>query len=311
MTQKTEPRNITFIGIGLMGSRMTARLLGAGYAVTIWNRSAEKCAPLVALGAVAAATPAEAVAKADVVITMLSAAPAVEEIYFGPGGIAEACPQDCILIDMSSLSPAFSRDYHARLAAMGRGHIDAPVSGGVNGAEAGTLAIMAGGTVEAIDRARPVFAPMGQMFHIGDGGAGQISKLVNQTIVHVTIGAVTEGLLLAASLGVDAGKVREAIGGGFCQSRILEVHGARMVERNFVAGGALQYVVKDLNGALTEAKGAHLALPLTQKVADIYRDMVSTGHGDYDHASLLLAYEAENAPHRVSPGVADKVPAKI
>ena len=234
MTRTTRDTRIAFIGIGLMGSRMAARLLDAGFAVAVWNRSGAKCDPLVDRGARRAASVADAVADADVAITMLAGAPAIEHVYFGADGIVGAAPRSCLLVDMSSVAPDIAQEMHRRLAEAGYAHLDAPVSGGVSGAEAGTLAIMAGGAAGTVQRARPVLETMGTVFHLGDGGAGQVCKLVNQTIVHVTIGAVTEGLMLAASLGVDAAKVREAIGGGYCQSRILEIQGEKMIARDFV-----------------------------------------------------------------------------
>ncbi len=308
MTKTDSATRIAFIGIGLMGSRMAARLLQAGFPVSVWNRSPDKCQPLVALGARHAASAADAVADADVAITMLAGAAAIEQVYFGADGIVPAAPQTCLLIDMSSVGPDYAQEAHRRLSEAGYAHLDAPVSGGVSGAEAGTLAIMVGGAAEDVERARPVLAVMGNVFHLGDGGAGQICKLVNQTIVHVTIGAVTEGLILASSLGVDAAKVREAIGGGYCQSRILEVHGQKMVDRDFVPGGPLEFSVKDLSKADEMAAGASLRLPLTRAVLQEYRDLVDSGRGGLDHSALLLAYEEANAPHRVSPGKTDRLP---
>jgi len=255
MTDTDSDTRIAFIGIGLMGSRMADRLLDAGFSLSVWNRSPDKCAPLVAKGARQAASVADAVSDADVAITMLAGAAAIEEVYFGANGIVAAAPASCLLIDMSSVAPDYAREIHWRLS-----------------------------------------------------GAGQICKLVNQTIVHVFIGAVTEGLMLATSLGVDAAKVREAIGGGFCQSRILEIHGQRMIDRDFVPGGPLEFSVKDLNKAAEMAEGAALDLPLTRAVLDEYRGLVDSGRGGYDHSALLLAYEEANAPHRISPGKSDRLP---
>ena len=300
-------RTVALIGVGLMGGPMVARLLSFGFRVQIWNKTASKCDPYVEQGAVAFDTAAKAASGAEIVITMLSDADAVREIYLGTGGVA-AASKDAIFIDMSSQSPETSRALHSDLLAKGIKHLDAPVSGGVAGAEAGTLAIMVGGSKDVYEEASWVFEPMGNPFYLGEAGAGQVCKLVNQTIVHITIGAISEGLLLASALGVDAGKVREAISGGFCQSRILELHGKRMVERDFVPGGPLKFSVKDLGGALTEAGEVDLALPLTQSVMAQYRELVQSGLGDLDHSALLKAYEAQNAPHRVSPDYEDQLP---
>jgi len=308
MTHANSDTRIAFIGIGLMGSRMATRLLEAGYALSVWNRSPEKCRPLVALGARQAGSVADAVSDADIAITMLAGAAAIDQVYFGADGIVPAAPPKCLLIDMSSVAPDYAQDAHHRLSEAGYAHLDAPVSGGVSGAEAGTLSIMVGGAAEDVERARPVLVTMGNVFHLGAGGAGQVCKLVNQTIVHVYIGAVTEGLLLASSLGVDAGKVREAIGGGFCQSRILEMHGQRMIDRDFVPGGPLEFSVKDLNKATEMAQEAALDLPLTRAVLERYRGLLDSGRGGLDHTALLLAYEEANAPHRVSPGKTDRLP---
>lgn len=309
MSKPHSQTRIAFIGIGLMGSCMATRLLEAGFSVSVWNRTEEKCRPLVALGARDSESVTDAVTDADMVITMLAGSQAIEQVYFGEDGVVHTAPSNCLLIDMSSLAPDIARDVHRRLSKAGYGHhLDAPVSGGVSGAENGTLSIMVGGAEQDVERARPVFEIMGNVFHLGEEGAGQVCKLVNQTIVHITIGAVTEGLLLASSLGVDAGKVREAIGGGYCQSRILEIHGLKMVDRDFVPGGPLEFSVKDLDKAVEMAEGATLDLPLTQSVLEQYRELLDSGRGRLDHSALLLAYEESNAPHRVSPDKTDRLP---
>ncbi len=308
MTQSNSKAHIAFIGIGLMGSRMASRLLEAGFTLSVWNRSRDKCRPLLAKGARHAASVAEAVADADVVITMLAGADAIEHVYFGADGVVPAAPHTSLLIDMSSVAPDIAQDNHRRLAEAGYAHLDAPVSGGISGAGSGTLSIMVGGAEKDVERARAVFEAMGNLFHLGEGGAGQICKLVNQTIVHVIIGAVTEGLMLAASLGVDAGRVREAIGGGYCQSRILEIHGQKMIDRDFVPGGPLQFSVKDLRKAMEMAQGAGLDLPLAKSVLERYQKLADSDRGGLDHSALLLAYEEGSPPHRVSPGKADRLP---
>lgn len=309
MTQANSEIRIAFIGIGLMGSRMAARLLEAGFSVSVRDRDVDKCAPLVALGARDTGSVDEAVADADIVLTSLAGAHVIEQVYFGEDGIVPAAPKTCLLVDMSSLAPDIARDNHRRLTDAGYDHhLDAPVSGGVSGAEEGTLSIMVGGSAQDLERVQPAFEVLGNVFHLGDYGAGQICKMVNQAIVHITIGAVTEGLLLAASLGVDAGKVREAIRGGYCQSRILEIHGQKMVDRDFVPGGPLEYSVKDLDQAVETAGSVDLKLPLTQSVLDQYRGLADSGRGRLDHIALLLAYEEANTPHRVSPDKKDRLP---
>ncbi len=307
MTQAAKTPLIAFLGTGLMGAPMAKNLLAAGFRLRVWNRSPAKAEALASHGAEVAATPATAVEGADVVISILSDAPAVREVMFGDAGYVAHLKPGALTIDQSSLAPDLSREIHEKLAALGVAHLDAPVSGGVAGAEAGTLAILVGGSTDDFNRAAPVFSAMGTGHHLGYAGAGQVGKLVNQAIVHVTIGAVSEGLLLAEALGVDAGKVRDAIAGGFCQSRILDIHGARMVARDFRPGGASKFALKDLRGAMDQAAGANLELPLSAQVTAMYQAMVDGGQGDVDHAGLLLAYERANAPHRVSPDTKDKL----
>ncbi|GAB6052844.1 NAD(P)-dependent oxidoreductase [Magnetospira thiophila] len=309
MPQRNSRPHIAFIGIGLMGSRMAGRLLDAGYVLTLRDTDKVKCQPLIDRGAKWAESSAEAVAEADMVITSLAGAKVIEAVYFGQDGIISNAPKDSLLVDMSSLAPAIARDNHIRMTQAGYAHhLDAPVSGGVSGAEQGTLSIMIGGSGADLERARPVFEVLGNVFHLGEEGAGQVCKLVNQAIVHITIGAVTEGLMLAASLGVDAGKVREAIRGGYCQSRILEIHGQKMVDRDFVPGGPLEYSVKDMDMAVEMAASANLDLPLSREVLERYRALLDNGQGRLDHCALLLSYEQANPPIRVSPSKPDKLP---
>ena len=309
MTQTNSQTRVTFIGIGLMGSRMAKRLLDAGFHVTIRDRTKDKSHALIEQGAIWADSISAGVAKADVVLTSLAAANVIETVYFGEDGVVPNAPKDCLLIDLSSLAPAIAQENHRRLTEAGYAHhLDAPVSGGISGAEDGTLSIMTGGAEADVERARPVFDVLGNTFYLGGEGAGQVCKLVNQTIVHITIGAVSEGMMLAAALGVDAAKVREAIRGGYCQSRILDIHGQKMVDRDFVPGGPLEFSVKDMNMAVKMAMGAHLDLPLSRRVLEDYRALLDNGQGRLDHSALLLAYEQANAPIRVSPDKDDKLP---
>jgi 2-hydroxy-3-oxopropionate reductase len=282
---------IALLGTGLMGGPMARRLLAAGLPVTLWNRSRDKADALAPFGAKVAASAKEAAAEADFVITMLDSGPVVTEVVFGQG-VAEALPQGSVLIDMSSIPPSAARDHAAKLAAGGRHHLDAPVSGGTAGAEAGTLAIMAGGPEEVFERALPVFAPMGRAIRVGPSGAGQISKLANQAIVGITIGAVAEALLLAQKGGADPGAVRDAIRGGFAESRILDLHGKRMVDREFTPGAKVTTQIKDLETILATADQAGLEMPLTKEVYRRYLDLRDRlGGGALDHAALFLQLE--------------------
>jgi len=303
----TSVPTIAFLGTGLMGAPMVRRLLGAGFAVSAWNRTLAKAEALAADGATVAATAADAAGQADVVVTMLENGAIVGEVLFGPDGAAAALKPGGVVIDMSSIPPAVAREHALKLAEMGLRHIDAPVSGGTRGAAEGTLAIMAGGAAETFDDVKPVFAPMGRAIRVGPSGAGQLSKLANQVIVAVTIGAVSEALLLASAGGADAGAVREAIRGGFAESRILQEHGLRMVERNFVPGGPVRLQVKDLETALDAAAEAGVTLPLLQDVRDRFVELRDgLGGSNYDHSALLLQLEALSGK-RVGTGP-DKLP---
>ena len=300
-------RKISFLGIGLMGDPMTRCLLKAGFGVTAWNRTRAKAEALQDAGAEVADSAAEAVADADVVITMLENGAVVTDVIFAQG-VAEAMKPGAVLIDMSSIPPSVARDHAARLKERGVEHVDSPVSGGTMGAAAGELAIMAGGDKAVIEGARPVLEAMGRLTPVGPSGAGQLSKLANQAIVAVNIGGVAEALLLAAAGGADPAAVREAIRGGFAESRILAEHGQRMIDRNFVPGGISRIQLKDLDTILNVAREVGLELPLTQNVRDRFARMTNDlDLGEVDHSGLLLELEAMNSPHRVGDA-ADKVP---
>jgi 2-hydroxy-3-oxopropionate reductase len=278
-----------------MGAPMARRLLAAGLPVTVWNRDVKKAEALVDNGAILADTAAEAVGEADIVITMLSDGHAVGDVLF-LAGVAETLKPGAVVVDMSSIAPPMAKDHSARLTARGIAHVDAPVSGGVVGAEAGTLAIMAGGDAEVIEGLAEVFAALGRVTHVGPSGAGQICKLANQQIVAITIGAVAEAMMLVEAGGASRAKFREAIRGGFAESRILELHGARMVERRFEPGGPSRLQLKDLNAVAAMADEFLLDLPLTADVRSAFEAFVADGNGDTDHSALLLHLEKINRP---------------
>lgn len=295
----TDMDTVAVLGTGLMGAPMARRLIGAGFKVNAWNRTRAKAEPLGQDGARVCDTPAEAARDAQMVITMLENGPVVEDVLFGQG-TADALGEGALVADMSSAPPSLARDHAARLAERGTAYLDAPVSGGTVGAEAGTLAIMAGGERAAFERAEPVFAAMGRATHVGPAGSGQLAKLANQAIVGITIGAVAEALLLAAAGGADPVAVRAAIRGGFAESRILEVHGQRMLDRDFAPRGHSRTQLKDLNTIVETARELELDLPLSSNVRDRFERMVrDLPWGDTDHAALLLELEEANAPHRV------------
>lgn len=288
--------HIGFLGTGLMGAPMAANLLKAGFILTVWNRTGAKTRPLADAGAGVADAPAGVAEGADAVISMLENGPVVTEVLFDRG-VADALAPGALVIDMASIPPSTARDHAGRLEKKGVGHLDAPVSGGTRGAAEGTLAIMAGGALEDFERAREILQALGRATHVGPAGAGQLAKCTNQVIVAITIGAVAEGLLLAAAGGADPAAVREAITGGFADSRILQEHGRRMIERDFVPGGPIRMQMKDLNTALDAAADASLALPITSMIKELFQALLDAGGNEFDHSALLLELE------RQSPGV--------
>ena len=290
---EAQPR-IAFLGLGLMGSRQVRRLLGAGYHVTVWNRTRAKAEPLAAHGATVADTAAGAVADANIVITMLENGPVVTDLLTAQG-VAEAMRPGAVLIDMSSIKPAEARGHARMLAERGVSHLDAPVSGGTVGAEQGTLAIMAGGREEDYVQVVPVLEAMGKPTLVGPSGAGQCAKLANQVIVGVTIAAVAEALLLAERGGADPAKVREALRGGFAESRVLDLHGSRMVEKAFETKGRSVTHLKDMDNALAAAADTGFEAPLTAQVADMFRDLLAV-EGDLDHSALYMVLDRRSPP---------------
>jgi 2-hydroxy-3-oxopropionate reductase len=286
---------IAFLGIGLMGAPMSRRLLRAGFPVTVWNRTKAKAEAIAADGAAVASTPAEAVANADVIVTMLDSGPVVTDVLFAQGA-ADAAREGATVIDMSSIPPLTAKDHHARLAKRGVRHLDAPVSGGTVGAEQGTLAIMAGGDRAAFEEMRPVFDAMGRATYVGAPGSGQLAKLANQAIVAINIAAVAEALILAEKGGADPAAVREAIRGGFAESRILEVHGERMLKRDFAPRGRVNTHIKDMRTILATAADLGIDLPFSREAHDRFVDLRDRlGGGDLDHSAMFLQLEAPSA----------------
>lgn len=284
--------HIAFLGIGLMGGPMTRNLLDAGFSMTLWNRTASKCEPFTDQATIAE-SPEQAVRDADVVITMLENSEVVEQVLVEQGGIT-ALKSGALLIDMSSIQPSVARRHAGLAAEQGAGYVDAPVSGGTVGATEARLSIMAGGLEQDVDRARPVFEVLGKCTRIGPVGSGQLAKLANQAIVGITIGAVSEALLLAAQGGADPAAVREALMGGFAGSRILELHGQRMIDRAFAPGAPARIQLKDMRMILDEARAEGLTLPLSQQVHNEYLSLIANGHSDVDHSGLLLELEHLN-----------------
>jgi 2-hydroxy-3-oxopropionate reductase len=284
---------IAVLGIGLMGAPMSRRLCEAGHDVQVWNRTAEKAQRLTQFGAIAHATPDGAVRDAELIITMLDHGAIVGQVLFNLGA-AQAMQHGTLLVDMSSIKPIEARDHAARLSELGVDYLDAPVSGGTIGAEQGTLAIMVGGKSASFDRALPVLQHLGRATLVGPTGAGQLAKLANQMIVGITIGAVAEALLLCKKGGADMAKVKEAITGGFADSRILQVHGQRMVERNFAPHGRMAVQLKDLRNAMATAQEIGFEAPITALFEQLYAQGVEHGLSDLDQSGLFVELASRN-----------------
>ena len=278
-----------YIGIGLMGRPMALRLLAAGHEVTVWNRSREKLAAVVEKGARAAASPAEVARAAEIVMMCVTDQHAVEDVLFGEKGVASVASPGKIVIDFSSIAPASAREFAARLEVKGIGLIDAPVSGGVAGAEKGTLAIMAGGKAEHIERVRPVVMQLAQRFtRMGDSGAGQTTKLCNQVIVGSLIAVIAEAVRLAEAAGVDARMLPEALKGGFADSLPLQIFGARMASRTFEPSlGSTAIMLKDLENAGAVAKEHSVPLVMASNAVQLYRMLAAQGKGEQEISRIV------------------------
>jgi 2-hydroxy-3-oxopropionate reductase len=283
-----------------MGTPMAGHLRAAGHELYVNTRSKVPQA-LADAGAVACASPKEVAQKADIVFTMVPDTPDVQKVLFGENGVASGLSKGKTVVDMSSISPIETQAFAKQIAALGCDYLDAPVSGGEVGAKAASLTIMVGGTAEAFARVQPLFALMGKnITHVGDVGAGQITKVANQIIVALNIAAVGEALVFASKAGADPAKVRQALMGGFASSRILEVHGERMIKRTFNPGFRIGLHQKDLNLALQGAKALGVALPNTANAAQLMQACAAQGWDQLDHSALVKALELM-AKHPVAP----------
>lgn len=283
---------VGFIGLGIMGKPMAFHLLEAGYPLTVFNRSKGSQNELVAAGAASGESPRDVAERSDVVITMLPDSPDVERVVLGTDGVLEALRPDGLIVDMSTVLPSLARAIHDKAKQKGCAALDAPVSGGQVGAQNATLSVMAGGPAEAFERARPIFEKMGKnIIHAGEAGAGQVTKAANQIVVAVTIAAVSEALVLAAKAGVNPSKVREALLGGFAQSRILDLHGTRMLQRNFQPGFKTTLHRKDMAIVLNTARESGMALPMSAAVAELMNALIANGGGELDHSALVTVFE--------------------
>lgn len=269
---------------------MARRLLDAGYMLRVWNRTRAKAEALAEQGAEVCDTPADAAKGADLVVTMLESGEAVESVLFG-AGVAKMLLAGSTVIDMSSISPATARDHAERFGALGIAYLDAPVSGGTRGAADGTLAIMVGGDPNEFERCSDVLAVFGGATLVGPSGSGQVTKLANQMIVGATIAVVAEALVMVRAAGVEPAIALQALRKGFADSRILEEHGTRMIQRNFEPGAASRLQLKDLVTAIEAAGDSDHDLRITSLVASMYESLCESGGSELDHSALLLEFE--------------------
>jgi 3-hydroxyisobutyrate dehydrogenase-like beta-hydroxyacid dehydrogenase len=296
MMVTTVTKNIAVLGIGLMGLPTARRLREAGHDVRAWNRTRSKAERLLPFGVTVCDSPQEAVQGAEVVVCFLENGEVSEHVLFALSAAAAMQP-GTLVIDMASTKPREAREHAARLASMGIAHLDCPVSGGTLGAESGSLVIMVGGQAADFARAQPLLSVMGTSTHIGTHGTGQLAKLANQMIVGITIGAVAEAFLLCERGGANVAKVREAISGGFADSRILQLHGQRMVQRDFTARGRLAIQLKDMRNALDTAAESSMDTPITLLLEKLYADAHEHGLGELDHSGLFVEMAARNGMH--------------
>jgi len=285
-------QRIGFIGLGLMGKPMCLNLHAAGARLFVYNRTRPIANSLQQANLTALESPAEVARQADIIILMLADTHAVESVLFADNGVAGSIRSGSLIIDMGTTAVDATRRFASELQKKSVAYIDAPVSGGEIGAINGDLVIMAGGSVESVQRARPLFDVLGKsLVHIGEVGTGQVTKAANQIIVGLNIGAVAEALTLAKRAGADLNRVREALMGGFAASRILEVHGQRMIDESFTPGGKITTQHKDLSQALDLATAYDQQLPATQLNRALYQELIDRGQGSLDHSALILALE--------------------
>lgn len=282
---------IGFIGLGVMGCPMAERLIAAGHEVYL-HRVKEKSQHLVDKGGKSCATAAEVGRASDVIIIMVPDTPDVEQVLFADDGVAAGLSEGKLVIDMSSISPTDTKEFARRINELGCDYLDAPVSGGEVGAKAGTLTIMVGGPQAAFDRAMPLFEQMGKNINlVGGNGDGQTCKVANQIIVALNIEAVGEALLFASKAGADPARIREALMGGFASSKVLEVHGERMIKRKFDPGFRIVLHQKDLNLALNGARTLGVSLPNTASCQELFNACVANGGATWDHSAMVRALE--------------------
>ena len=290
---------IGFIGIGIMGAPMAAHLLEGGHQVYVFDINPIS-QDLIDKGAKSVSSGKVAAASGEVIIIMVPDTPDVEAVLFGENGVAEGLNSGKTVVDMSSISPVETKEFAKKINALGCSYLDAPVSGGEVGAKAASLTIMVGGEQETFDRVKPLFELMGQNITlVGGNGDGQTCKVANQIIVALTIEAVGEALLFASKAGADPAKVRQALMGGFASSKILEIHGERMINRTFKPGFRIKLHQKDLNLALSNARKLMIALPNTATAQELFNSVAAQGDRELDHSAMVLALE-KLADHKIN-----------
>ncbi len=278
---------IGFIGLGIMGRPMAGHLVDAGYAVTVWNRTRNKMQALVERGATAAESPKDVAARSDITITMVADTPDAVEVILGAEGVLHGARRGSVVVDMSTISPVATREIARQLRERGVETLDAPVSGGERGAIDAALSIMVGGKPEVFERVLPVFQKMGkQIVHLGESGAGQVTKACNQLVLSLTLLGVAEALTLARKAGVDPAKVRAALLGGFAQSRVLELHGQRMLDRNFEPGFRTRLYHKDMGIVMETGRSTGMPLVGGALAAQLYQIAMNQGLGEKDYSVL-------------------------
>jgi 2-hydroxy-3-oxopropionate reductase len=284
--------NVGFVGLGIMGKPMVGHLIKGGHTLYLHSRSGVPD-ELTGAGGKACGSAKEVAQKADIVITMVPDTPDVEKVLFGKDGVAEGLSKDKIVIDMSSISPIATKEFAERIRKLGADYVDAPVSGGEVGAKNAALTIMVGAAEKTFDKVKPLFELMGKNITlVGEVGAGQVCKVANQIVVALNIEAVAEALLLASKAGVDPARVRQALMGGFASSKVLEVHGERMIKRTFDPGFRIELHQKDLNLALSSARALKMSLPNTATAQELFSACQAQGGARWDHSAMVKALEA-------------------
>ncbi len=284
--------NVGFIGLGIMGKPMAGNLIKGGHTLFVHSRSGVP-QELTGAGARSCASPKEVAQKADIVITMVPDTPDVEKVLFAKDGVGEGLAKGKIVVDMSSISPIATKEFAERVRKLGADYADAPVSGGEVGAKNAALTIMVGASQKTFEQVKPLFELMGKNITlVGEVGSGQVCKVANQIIVALNIEAVAEALLLASKAGADPAKVRQALMGGFAASKVLEVHGERMIKRTFDPGFRIELHQKDLNLALSSARALKMSLPNTATAQELFSACQAQGGGKWDHSGMVKALEA-------------------